>query len=127
MISKETVQEKDESIRRLVRELPDDMRATFYRESEKALKDPDTYATLNYIFIAGLHHFYIGKWVQGIINTAVFWSGIALLFTGHVWWGTAAIAAITLVEFYELFRSQIIVYDYNNRVMERIYQGLVKP
>ena len=127
MISKETVQAKEESIRELVRTLPNEVRATFYTETEKALKDPDTYATLNYIFIAGLHHFYLGKWVLGIINTAVFWGGIALLFTGHTWWGIAAIAAVTLFEFYELFRSQTIVQDYNNRVMERIYHGLVKP
>ena len=121
MISKEAVQEREESIRRWVRELPDESREAFYKETEKALKDPDTYATLNYIFIAGLHHFYLGKWRLGLINTAIFWSGVALVFTRHFMLGIATITAITLFEFYELFRSQTLVQHHNNDVMERIY------
>lgn len=124
MLSKEIVQGKEESIRQLVRELPETTRAAFYRETEKKLKDPDTYATLNYLFIAGLHHFYLGKWARGVINISVFVFGIILAFISSPRYGIAVIIAIAIFELYALFRSQIIVQDYNNRIMEEIYRDI---
>jgi TM2 domain-containing membrane protein YozV len=126
MSSKEEVQEKEESIRKLVRELPDDRRLKFFKESEKKLKDPDTYATLNYIFIAGLHHFYLGKWGRGLINIVVFWVGVRLLFTDYPVIGVIIILAISIFELYELFKSQTVVQEHNNLVMEEIYQNVHK-
>jgi TM2 domain-containing membrane protein YozV len=124
VLSKEIVQGKEESIRQLVRELPETTRAAFYRETEKKLKDPDTYATLNYLFIAGLHHFYLGKWARGVINISVFVFGIILAFISSPRYGIAVIIAIAIFELYALFRSQIIVQDYNNRIMEEIYRDI---
>ena len=124
MLSKETVQEKEESIRKLVRELSDEKRLIFFKESEKKLKDPDTYATLNYIFIAGLHHFYLGQWLFGLINICVFWAGAVMLFTGYLYLGVFFIIAVSIFELYGLFRSQVIVQDYNNAVMEKIYRDI---
>ncbi len=126
MSYKKEVQEKEESIRKLVRKLPDDMRLTFFKESEKKLKDPDTYATLNYIFIAGLHHFYLGKWGHGLINIVVFWVGVLLLFSNYTGIGVIIIIAISIFELYQLFKSQTIVQEHNNGVMEEIYQGIHK-
>jgi TM2 domain-containing membrane protein YozV len=124
VLSKETVQEKEESIRKLVRELSDEKRLIFFTESEKKLKDPDTYATLNYIFIAGLHHFYLGQWLFGLINICVFWAGAVMLFTGYLYVGVFFIIAVSILELYGLFRSQVIVQDYNNAVMEKIYRDI---
>ena len=124
MLSKETVQEKEESIRKLVRELSDEKRLIFFKESEKKLKDPDTYATLNYIFIAGLHHFYLGQWLFGLINICVFWAGAVMIFTGYLYVGVFFIIAVSILELYGLFRSQVIVQDYNNAVMEKIYRDI---
>ena len=124
MTSKEEVQEKEENIRKLVRELPDDRRLKFYKESEKKLKDPDT--TLNYIFIAGLHHFYLCRWGRGLINIVVFWVGVMILFTDYTGVGVIIIIAISIFELYELFKSQTIVQEYNNCVMEKIYQNIHK-
>lgn len=124
MLSKEEVEAKEEEIRKLVRELPDDERSLFFQETEKKLKDPDTYAVLNYIFIAGLHHFYLGKWERGLINIIVFWAGIFLLFTNYTGVGIAIIIAISVFELYELFQSQAMVQAYNNDIMESIYNKL---
>lgn len=126
MSYKEAVQEKEDSIRLLVRELPDNLRLIFFKESEKKLKDPDTYATLNYIFIAGLHHFYLGKWGRGLINILVFWVGVIILFTDYISVGVFILVAISIFELYELFKSQTIVQDYNNDVMEKIYHDITK-
>jgi TM2 domain-containing membrane protein YozV len=98
----------------------------FFKESDKKLKDPDTYAALNYIFIAGLHHFYLGKWQRGLLNIVVFWTGIICLFNGYTSIGVIIITAITILELYELFQSEIIVKEHNNSVMEQIYHDVQK-
>lgn len=121
-MNKEQLEQEEERIRGLVRELPEEQRAAFYQQAEKQLKDPDTYATLNYIFIAGLHHFYLGKWGRGLINIIIFWFGVALLFSSHTGLGALVILAISVIELYELFRSQSIVLQHNNALMLDIYQ-----
>lgn len=126
MKTKEAIQEEEEHIRKLVRELPDDKRLLFFQQVEKNLKDPDTYATLNYLFIAGLHHFYLGKWIRGSINLFIFLMGVVLLFTGLAIIGVLLIIAISLVELKALFKSQIIIQDYNNNVMAAIYREVTR-
>lgn len=124
MKTEEMVQQDEERIRRLVRALPDEKRLRFFTQTEKELKDPDTYATLNYLFIAGLHHFYLNKWQRGAINLGVFLCGVVLLLLGTTLLGAMLLIAITLVELRALFQAQIIVQDYNNTVMETIYRQL---
>ncbi len=126
MKSKETIQEDEERIRKWVRELPDDKRLQFFKQTEQALKDPDTYAALNYLFIAGLHHFYLGKWLRGFINLSIFITGAVLLFTQFTAAGLLLLIGITVIELKDLFYSQLVVQDYNNGVMEKIYRNLVK-
>ena len=126
MESKEVIQQKEEHIRQLVRALPDHKRLKFFKETEKKLKDADTYAALNFIFIAGLHHFYLGKWARGMINIIIFFAGVVMLFTGLIAIGIFMLIVITIVELYALFRAQLIVQDYNNHIMEAIYRDINK-
>lgn len=126
MRSKEAVQEEEEHLRKLVRELPDDKRLQFFQQVETDLKDPDTYATLNFLFIAGLHHFYLGKWFRGLVNLSIFLLGVILLFTPAVILGVFLLLAVTIIELKALFNSQIVVQEYNNDVMERIYRALIR-
>jgi len=126
MLSSEQVFEAEEQLRKNVRELPDDKRLAFFKAAEQRLKDPDTYAALNYLFIAGLHHFYLGKWARGLLNIAVFLVGVVMLFTPLAIIGILLIAAITSVELYALFKSQIIVQAHNNSIMEQIYRNITR-
>jgi hypothetical protein len=126
MLKKDIIEEQQEQLRRQVRELPDSTRASFYRLSEKSLKDPDTYATLNYIFIAGLHHFYLGKWSLGLMNILVFWGGVTCVYFGAIEVGIALIIGIFVFELYELFRSETIVMDHNNNVGKDILATLIQ-
>lgn len=126
MKSIEAVQEDEERIRQLVRELPDDKRLIFFKQIEKGLKDPDTYATLNFLFIAGLHHFYLGKWVRGLINIIIFLIGVFFVFAGFVGMGIFILIAISAIELKALFKAQLIVQDYNNEVMKMIYREVSK-
>lgn len=116
MLKQNIVDEQQEQIRRQVRELSDEQRKRYYQLFEQRVKDPDTYATLNYIFIAGLHHFYIGKWQLGLLNISAFGGGIALVVSGFTELGIAAIVGIAIFELYELFRSQVIIHAHNNQI-----------
>lgn len=124
MLSKEIVEQEEERLRQVISALPDEERRRIYKEAEKKLKDPDTYATLNYFFIAGLHYFYLGKWGAGILAIVLFWAGVALLFTDFTALGILLIAGVFIVELYELFRSQLIVQDHNNQVLAAISKRL---
>lgn len=122
----EAIREDEELIRRLVRELPDEQRLQFFKKTEQRLKDPDTYATLNYLFIAGLHHFYLRKWVRGSINLSIFLFGIMLLFTSLAVLGVVVLIAITVIELNALFKSQQVIQEYNNTVMESVYREIIR-
>lgn len=122
----EVIQAEEERIRQWVRELPDDKRLAFFKQAEKSLKDPDTYATLNYLFIAGLHHFYLGKWIRGSINLLIFVAGVLCIFAGLTGLGILILIAISAVELKALFKAQLVIQDYNNGVMQAIYREIVR-
>jgi len=127
MLKQPEVDAREEELRLQVRELPDEKRKTFYERAEKELKDPDTFAVLNYLFIAGLHHFYLGRWLRGLINLAVFSAGIYLIYLDQWKNGLIVIGIITVLELYALFRSQIIVKHYNNRISTAILDSIENP
>ncbi|MDB4069227.1 TM2 domain-containing protein, partial [Pseudomonadales bacterium] len=96
--------------------LSDAGKRDFYASVKKRVKDPDTYATLNWFFIAGLHHFYLGKWLNGCIDLAAFVIGIVLIVAKHPGAGITVILIVSIAEFWALFRSQIIIQDWNNKI-----------
>jgi TM2 domain-containing membrane protein YozV len=127
MLKQSEVDAREEELRLLVRDLPDEQRKAFYERAEKELKDPDTFAVLNYLFIAGLHHFYLGRWLRGLINLVVFSAGIYLIYLDQWSNGLIIIGIITVLEFYALFRSQIIAKHYNNRISAEILDAVKNP
>ena len=124
MLNASVVEEQQDQIRRQIREMSDEQRRNFYTLSEKKIKDPDTYATLNYIFIAGLHHFYLGKWLLGLMNITVFWGGVACIVMKQVELGIALIIGITIFELFELFRAQALVQHHNNLISQEILSNI---
>lgn len=124
ILNRETIEAEEERLRREAGELPDAQRAEFYREAGKRIRDPDTYAALNWFALVGLHHFYLGRWIRGLVNLAGVALGIALLFEGLVVAGLGLIGLILVTELIELFRSQLTVAHYNNRIMEQILERI---
>lgn len=124
MLTREEVEREEETIRQQIRELPDEQRRIFYETFDRQIRDPDTYAVLNYLFLAGLHHFYLGKWFRGLFNLLVFITGIVCLFTGYALTGILLIVGISLIELYAMFRSQVIVQAHNNALMKNILNNL---
>ncbi len=124
MLDKSEALEKEEALRCEIQDLSNENKKIFYSKVEDKIKDPDTYAVLNWIFLSGLHHFYLKKWTKGIINLSLFVISILLLFSAYTYWGIGILVALFIVELRELFQSQIIVLDYNNKMMEKVLQGL---
>ena len=110
-----------------VSNLSDEQRKHYYTLLEPALKDHDTYAVLNYLLVAGLHHFYLGKILRGMINLTILTSGIGLIcFTDYIFVGSLLIIFILIIELLALFRSQVIVMNHNNHLAEEILESVSK-
>jgi TM2 domain-containing membrane protein YozV len=75
----------------------------YYQIEQQLIKDPDTYAVLNWFLPAGIHHFYLGKSIRGFTLDS---------------YGVLIIIGILLIELPQLFKSQSIVFEYNNNVMK---------
>ena len=127
MLNKEIVHKEREDLREKIRSLSDENRSKFYTEYDKVVKDPDTYAVLNWFFLVGIHHFYLGNWLRGTINLTCMLFGLfifsfergALSAVGGI-----ILFLIFLIEIYALFRSEIIVQDFNNQEMRKVLKEL---
>ena len=121
-LKSEEVDQKEDELRSEISALNEEHRKSFYKAFSNNLKDPDTYAVLNFFFITGLHHFYLGNHIQGSINLSGLLAGVILMLGGidGPWvLGLWIIILIILMELPALFRSQIIVKNYNNLLSEQ--------
>ena len=125
-MSTASLDKEEDSLRSAVTGLQPEHRKYYYELERAKLKDPDTYAALNYIIIGGLHHFYLGKWLFGLLNLM----GTLIGFMTFAMGGWALIVFVLVIELPQLFRSQSIVKHWNNAVMAetlretRIHFGL---
>jgi len=126
-LSKELVEYKNQHLKEKVSNLSDEHRKQYYSQLAPVLKDHDTYAVLNYLLVAGLHHFYLGKILRGMINLTILASGIGLIcFTDYIFVGSLLIIFILIIELLALFRSQVIVMNHNNLLAEEILESVSK-
>ena len=124
MLDQHRVNAEEEALRQRVRDLPDAARARFYSEAGERLRDPDTYAVLNFSLICGIHHLYLRRYALWLFEFLVGVVGVVLLVTPWLPAGVVLIAALFIAELYCLFRAQLIVQDYNNRVMREVLAGM---
>ena len=120
MLNQKSVDEEEEAIRIWIQTLADNDKVLFYKKVKTKIKDPDTYAALNWFFICGIHHFYLQKWLMGFIDLSIFTLGIALFILGYTEIGTLLMIILSSIELWALFRSQIIIQDWNNKVYKTI-------
>jgi hypothetical protein len=119
----EEVKVREESLRARLRALTDAERLAYHRRCSPLLKDPDTYAVLDWLFLAGLHHYYLGRHAAGTLNLLVMLAGLALLFV-QPWLGAGLILLVFVAELPALFRSQTVVADHNVRLGEQVLREL---
>ena len=123
-LNAEEVDRQEEELRLRARELSDEARKLYFERFKKEMKDPDKYAVLNWFFLTGLHHMYLGDFVRGAINLALMVWAIIMLFTPFWPLGVVIVIAILALELMALFRSQTVVANHNNQVAEEILAAL---
>ena len=111
------LEKEEEEIRQKVQQLSESQRKYYYQRLDSDLRDPDTYAVLNYFFIAGIHHFYLKKYLKGIVEVSLYLLGFGLLLGGAAIVGVILLFGVSFVELSSLFRSQIIVKQHNLELM----------
>jgi TM2 domain-containing membrane protein YozV len=124
-LDSKNVKEIAEEVRAAAQALDESDRKIFFKKLNEQIKDPDTYATLNFFVITGLHHFYLKKYIRGSINLSLFLLALVTFFTieDDQWLGgigVLIVVFIVLIEIPALFRSQIIVENYNNNLSQKI-------
>ena len=120
MLRSAEVEREENALPERLAALPDDLRRDAYEEISRRTKDPDTYATLNWFLVAGLHHFYAGQILRGSVVLGLFLLSIILVWGNPVW--LLVLVGIVAWEMVELFRSQVIVRDLNNRHTRRVVE-----
>ena len=117
-MSDQQLEHQEDQLRDEIGSLAPHLRKQYYQLERKAIRDPDTYAVLNYFFICGLHHFYLNKPLLGIFNLLAMLIGILL----WQFYGYILVLLVIIIELPQLFRSQTIVRQYNLKVMRKTLQ-----
>ncbi|GAA6171014.1 hypothetical protein NBRC116592_06840 [Colwellia sp. KU-HH00111] len=124
-LKKENLRLEENELREQIASLSIEQKRQYYAQEVKHMKDPDTYAALNWICVMGLHHFYLGKWQRGLVNLTLMIIGILLYFSGTFpLIGIAVVAFVFVIELPQLFNSERIIYRYNNQLMRSILKQL---
>jgi len=119
--------ERNEALLRVkVTALSEDKKRAFYQLQSKHLKDPDTYAALNWLFLGGVHHYYLGKYVLFALELTLLIIAIIGFSLGY----SSAIYIIILLTIYELpqlFFSQQITRQYNYNLSCNLFNEVQAP
>lgn len=119
--NKEKLRLEENELRAKVAALSVEQKRAYYAQELQQIKDPDTYAALNWAFVAGLHHFYLGKWQKGLINLTLMIVGVLLCtFTPYTFIGAGLILFVFVIELPQLFNSENVIHHYNNCLIRRL-------
>ncbi|CAH1562163.1 hypothetical protein [Vibrio rotiferianus] len=116
----EQLEKQEELLRSQVNSLPEHQKKEFYERQSKSLKDPDTYATLNWFFLGGFHHCYLGKYALFALELILLIVSIVGFVLGH----PSAFIILALLIIYELpqlFFSQKIARQHNYQLSCEIF------
>ena len=122
-IDKEQLRLEENQLREQIASLSVEQKRQYYAQELQYIKDPDTYAALNWVFIAGLHHFYLGKWQRGLVNLVLMFTGLFFYFSGiFSLFGAVIVLFVFLIELPQLFMSENVIHRYNNQLMKELLQ-----
>ncbi|MBR9726880.1 TM2 domain-containing protein [Shewanella intestini] len=122
--SLQVLEQSEERLRQQVNDLPNEQRKQFYQRQSQQLKDPDTYAAFNWLFLGGVHHCYLGKYLLFAIELFILMISITGIAMGYslCYLGIAILVAYELPQ---LFFSQKIVRQHNNKLSHKILTDLM--
>lgn len=123
-MNEQQLSDEEDQLRQTIATLSPEQRRTYYRLERPQLRDPDTYAALNWLAPAGLHHFYLKRTLRGSLNLLLFLLGLALL-PQDIWPGLLIWVLVELTELPQLFRAQLLVHRYNNNIMRSCLRQVI--
>lgn len=121
---KEALDAEEERQRAEVAALPPEQRKAYHAEAVRRIRDPDTYAALNWSLLLGAHHVYVGDWLRFSLDLAAVIVGVLLLTAGQVVIGIVLLVLVGAWEMFDLFRSETIVREHNLRITDGLLKSL---
>ena len=98
-----------------------------YRLCETAsFKRASVYAALNTLFFLGAQHFYLKRWLRGLIALVLGLSALSLIGGGQILYGIVILLAMAIVEIPQLLNYEHLVHAHNNRAMRQCLQQVRK-
>lgn len=119
MFSEKELNLDETELREQVALLPEVQKEAYRRCEQAAFKRPGTYAALNTLFFLGVQHFYLRRWLRGLISLALGLTSATLLLGGQVLYGFAVLLALAIVEIPQLLNYEHLVHAYNNNSMRQ--------
>ena len=119
----EQLEKNEDLLRQRVNELPEEKKKIYYQLQATKLKDPDTYAALNWFFLGGFHHLYLGKYTLFIIEITLLIFCLIEFVLGYQS-AVFILGAIVLYELPQLFFSQKIARQHNYDVSCEIFNDV---
>lgn len=127
MFSEKELNLEESDLREQVALLPEEQQHQFRQMTSHLLKSPATYALLNWLFLLGVHHFYLHRWVRGTINLIVSAVGFYLIVAadGRIT-GGSLLLAVAIIEVPQLLNYEHLVHAFNNNVMRQCLRRVGK-
>ena len=126
MFSEKELNLDETELREQVLVLSEAQREAYFKLERAAFKRPNTYAALNVLFFLGAHHFYLRRWLRGVINLVLGITAAYLLLNGQVLSGFAVLLALAIVEIPQLLNYDHLVHAYNNNSMRHCLNRVKK-
>ncbi|OGT73708.1 MAG: hypothetical protein A3H44_09320 [Gammaproteobacteria bacterium RIFCSPLOWO2_02_FULL_57_10] len=118
MFSEKELNLEETDLREQVALLSESQQQEYARLEKAALKSPGTYALLNWLFLLGAHHFYLHRWVRGVINLVLTLASLYLLVVEDSrTTGGALLLAVAIIEIPQLLNYEHLVHAFNIRTM----------
>lgn len=118
MFSEKELNLEEHEIREVVRTLPASSQFRYHELEVRLLKRPSTYKALNWLFPLGVHHFYLGRWIRGLITLSLSVAGVLVIIIMQMTaYGLMLLLATVLIEIPQLLNARLLVHSRNNRIM----------
>ena len=119
MFSEKELNLEETDLREQIALLSEQERALYETLETNAFKQPGTYALLNALFFVGAHHFYLQRWLRGLLSIVLGLIAVFLLLGTALVYGAILLLAMAIIEIPQLLNYRHLVHAYNNNAMRR--------
>ncbi len=127
MFSEKELNLEETELRDRVRNLPVAQRTRYDELERHLLKDPGTYLKLNWLFLFGAHHFYLRRWLRGVLNLTLTLAALYLIvYLDNPVYGVLVLLALFIIEIPQLLNARHLVHAFNIRAMRRCLKRVAR-